>query len=235
MEDFYEEVVVTVNLLIYLFIGNKNQSIFNLNIFNFFYLQKEVPKQQPKPEEKPAQPQEGSEMNQEKVDPKPTVEAKPETEIQKKKKTRHSKLKVDKELLHQSTDKEIQNFFEIEAKMFNQDRLVTETHEKKNELESYVYDLRQKLADSHKSYTPPGEDVKLLNLLSENETWLYGEGATASKGQYIKRIEAVQAIWNPILKRSNIYRELPSLIQDLLQTVSGWEQLAQSTVIFTNF
>lgn len=39
--------------------------------------------------------------------------------------------------------------------MFNNDRLIQETHAKKNELESYIYDMRSKLNEHLSDYTTP--------------------------------------------------------------------------------
>jgi len=39
--------------------------------------------------------------------------------------------------------------FEAEAKMFNNDRLVQETYDKKNELESLIYAVKRNCADKY--------------------------------------------------------------------------------------
>jgi heat shock protein 4 len=39
--------------------------------------------------------------------------------------------------------------------MMNQDRLIIETYEKKNELESLIYSWRERLTGSHKDYAKP--------------------------------------------------------------------------------
>lgn len=39
--------------------------------------------------------------------------------------------------------------------MVNQDKLIHETYEKKNDLESYIYDMRGKLSDQYAKYSTP--------------------------------------------------------------------------------
>lgn len=50
----------------------------------------------------------------------------------------------------------MQNFFTIESTMLNQDRIIVETYERKNELESMVYTWKEKLTGSHQTFAEPG-------------------------------------------------------------------------------
>jgi len=71
----------------------------------------------------------------------------PEPEIQKKKKTKTSLLKTHQLLPPAIEDKIFQKLYSDECQMGNQDRIVRETYDKRNELESYIYEMRQKLSD----------------------------------------------------------------------------------------
>jgi len=49
----------------------------------------------------------------------------------------------------------ISQFYEEEASMAHQDKIITETYDKKNELESYIYDMRNKLQTIYTGYVKP--------------------------------------------------------------------------------
>lgn len=72
--------------------------------------------------------------------------------------------------------------------MLNKDRIILETYERKNELESLLYKWKENLNNSHKEYAKPGDIPPILQLLEENSEWLYGDGQNATRGAYTDRI-----------------------------------------------
>jgi len=68
--------------------------------------------------------------------------------------------------------------------MAHSDRVITETYDKKNELESYIYESRAKLNDKYKEYVKVSIKDNFLVLLQNTENWLYNEGAKATKSAY---------------------------------------------------
>jgi len=74
--------------------------------------------------------------------------------------------------------------------MASQDRLVVETQFFKNELESRIYDYRDKLDSIWTDYT--NDKDNLHTLLNEREQWLYDDGSDSTKGQYKKYLEMVE-------------------------------------------
>lgn len=73
-------------------------------------------------------------------------------------------------------EKEIQNFFSIECSMLNQDRILIETYERKNELESLTYSWKEKLCGSHQEFGKPEEIPGIVSFLESINEWLYGDG-----------------------------------------------------------
>lgn len=151
-------------------------------------------------------------------------------ETKTRKKTRTSNLKFESVITKGFSEKEMAKYFEEEATMFNHDRLIRETYEKKNELESYIYDIRQKLSDKLKDYTTQDVINSFFKLLSENEEWLYGEGTNSSKSSFVQRIENLKKIGDPIKKRWEEYTQLPELVNELLKGIAGYEGFATSKV-----
>ena len=72
--------------------------------------------------------------------------------------------------------------------MLNQDRIIIETYERKNELESMVYTWKEKLAGSHQQYAEPNSIPEILNYLEQVGAWIYDEGQDANRGTYIEKI-----------------------------------------------
>lgn len=58
---------------------------------------------------------------------------------------------------------------EKENSMFMEDKLVADTEDKKNELESYIYELRSKIDDVYAEFANDDEKAKLREKLEQSE------------------------------------------------------------------
>jgi len=90
---------------------------------------------------------------------------------------------------------------EKEAAMFMEDKLVADTEEKKNELETYIYELRNKLDDQYAELASDDEKSKIRVKLDEAEEWLYDEGDDTTKAVYIAKMDEIRALAGPIVQR----------------------------------
>lgn len=61
---------------------------------------------------------------------------------------------------------------EKESQMFMEDKLVADTEDKKNELESYIYELRGKIDDQYSEFASEEEKTKLKEKLEQAEVRL---------------------------------------------------------------
>ena len=61
---------------------------------------------------------------------------------------------------------------EKEGSMFMEDKLVADTEDKKNELESYIYELRSKIDDQYSEFASDEEKAKLKEKLEQSEVRL---------------------------------------------------------------
>ncbi|KAI1660765.1 heat shock protein Hsp88 [Daldinia decipiens] len=101
-----------------------------------------------------------------------------------------------------SLDESTKNsLMEKEASMLMEDKLVADTEEKKNELETYIYDLRNKLDDQYADFASEEEKEKLRSKLTESEDWLYEDGEDATKAVYIAKMDEIRAMAGPITQR----------------------------------
>ncbi len=69
--------------------------------------------------------------------------------------------------------------------MENKDRLIIDTYEKKNELESTTYTWKDRLTSgNYREYIKEEEIPPIIAMLESINEWLYGEGQHAARGQY---------------------------------------------------
>ncbi|KAI0165682.1 heat shock protein Hsp88 [Xylariaceae sp. FL1272] len=91
--------------------------------------------------------------------------------------------------------------YEKEAAMIMEDKLVADTEEKKNELETYIYDMRNKLDDQYADFASEEEKDKLRSKLTDSEDWLYEDGEDATKAVYVAKMDEIRAMAGPITQR----------------------------------
>jgi len=92
---------------------------------------------------------------------------------------------------------------ERENQMFMEDKLVQDTENEKNNLESFIYELKDKILDVYAEFASDDEKAKLNAKLEAIEDWLYDEGEDASKAQYVSKKEDIRSIAGPIIQRYN--------------------------------
>jgi heat shock 70kDa protein 4 len=119
-----------------------------------------------------------------------------------KTKFRTTDLKIDAEEPGLSRD-QIREALDLEASMAYEDRLIRETADKRNELESYIYSMRDRLDGNLNPFSASGERDQLKNLMNTAEDWLYNEGFDVSKGEYSRKIDELRIIGDKIEFRFN--------------------------------
>ncbi|ESZ98678.1 putative Heat shock protein Hsp88 [Sclerotinia borealis F-4128] len=90
---------------------------------------------------------------------------------------------------------------EHENTMNMEDKLVADTEEKKNELETYIYEMRNKIDDQYAEFASDEEKEKLKAKLEASEDWLYDEGEDASKAVYVAKMDEISTVAGPIAQR----------------------------------
>jgi len=126
------------------------------------------------------------------------------------------------------SDKQIENLHEEENKMAASDRLVFETAEKKNAVESYVYDMRNKINESLATFAVESARNLLIKKLDETETWLYGEGENETKSVYVKKLDELKEIGDPIARRKYEYDSRYEALLGLRNAIEHYRVAATS-------
>ncbi|PWN23773.1 putative heat shock protein Hsp88 [Microstroma glucosiphilum] len=117
---------------------------------------------------------------------------------------------------------------EAEGEMYSNDKLVIDTADRKNALEEMIYDQRSKLDSTLRPYVQPEEKEKYLAALNAEEEWLYSDdGEDATKSAYVERIEKLQKIGGPIIKRFQENDARPKAASALRETINKFLEQAQ--------
>jgi heat shock protein 4 len=119
------------------------------------------------------------------------------------------------------TEAELQKEIEVEVAMTNADRVVRETSDARNELESYIYDMRDKIVSESQlaPYCTENEKSTFPTMLETYENWLYEEGFDANKSVYVKKLDELKKVGNAIENRQYEARTRPNAMSTLQKTV----------------
>ncbi|KAK5175666.1 adenyl-nucleotide exchange factor sse1 [Saxophila tyrrhenica] len=103
-------------------------------------------------------------------------------------------------------------YAEEEGQMISEDKLVADTEDKKNELESEIYAMRNKIEEPYESngyadFANEQEKDVVKQKCEQLEDWLYDDGEDATKAQYIAKLDELRASAGPIIQRFNDKRQ----------------------------
>jgi heat shock protein 4 len=151
-----------------------------------------------------------------------------EEEVKKKKQTYSADLKAEVSNFNVMDQRIVDELANYENKMAQQDRLIQETYEKRNELEAFVYDIRNKLNDKYDQFIKPEAKANFLQNLNDVENWLYGDGAKASKMEYQAKLDQIRAVVSMLEKRYKDFDLIPQYISQFANNLTSTEQLLTS-------
>jgi len=118
---------------------------------------------------------------------------------------------------------------EAEAQMALQDRLMAETSEAMNALESSVYSFRDALSTSLSNFLSESDKEKLGAMLTSTEDWLYDDGFDAEKSVYQAKLKEVQDAFAPASSRAREAENRPDALAELQKQISRFTAFATDT------
>ncbi|XP_006643833.1 heat shock 70 kDa protein 15-like isoform X2 [Oryza brachyantha] len=124
--------------------------------------------------------------------------------------------------------KELDKAVEKEFEMALQDRVMEETKDKKNAVESYVYDMRNKLYDKYNDFVTSEDKEALIAKLQEVEDWLYEDGEDETKGVYVAKLEELKKVGDPIEARHKEWMDRGPAIDQLAYCINSFREAALS-------
>ncbi|KAI4355663.1 hypothetical protein L6164_004412 [Bauhinia variegata] len=145
-----------------------------------------------------------------------------------KKKVKKTNIPVAELVYGAMAPVDVQKAVEKEFEMALQDRVMEETKDKKNAVEAYVYDMRNKLHDKYQEFVTASEREEFTVKLQQVEDWLYEEGEDESKGVYVAKLEELKKQGNPIEERCKEYLERGTVIDQLIYCIKSYREAAMS-------
>ncbi|KAJ7567999.1 hypothetical protein O6H91_01G015000 [Diphasiastrum complanatum] len=150
-------------------------------------------------------------------------------EAGKKKKPKRKEVPVHENVLGALPQTELQKAVEKEYEFALQDRVMEETKDRKNAVEAYVYDMRNKLYEKLQDYVTDTEREELSAKLQQTEDWLYEEGEDEIKSVYIAKLEELKKLGDPIEERQREEEARGPAIAELHYYTSSFREAALSS------
>ncbi|KAF9327384.1 ATPase with role in protein import into the ER [Podila minutissima] len=102
------------------------------------------------------------------------------------------------------SNQEIDRMVAEAEKFAEEDRLLKERVDAKNELESYVYSVKNQMGDKAGLGAKVSDEEKkeVLDRVKELEHWLANEGGAASKDRLDEKREELEYVFGPVVKRA---------------------------------
>jgi heat shock protein 4 len=159
------------------------------------------------------------------------AEGKEEEKVEKKKKIKKTLMEYSESRPIDWTKAEIDKEFEAEVAMTNADRIVRETSDMRNELESYIYDMRDKIISERElaNYCTEEEKMAFSTALETAENWLYEDGFDAKKSVYSEKLSGLKKMGNPIEFRQSEAAGRSNAIAVLKRTVEKYTSWLNSS------
>uniref|UniRef100_A0A673ATN1 Heat shock 70 kDa protein 4-like n=1 Tax=Sphaeramia orbicularis TaxID=375764 RepID=A0A673ATN1_9TELE len=156
-----------------------------------------------------AEEMETEDAKQEKKSDQPPQAKKPKV------KTKTVELPIENNLQWQLSSDVLNTFVENEGKMIMQDKLEKERNDAKNNVEEYVYDMRDKLHGALEKFVSEADRDVFSLKLEDTENWLYEDGEDQQKQVYIDKLAELKKLGQPIYNRYVEAEERPKAFEEL--------------------
>ncbi|XP_042517733.1 heat shock 70 kDa protein 16 isoform X2 [Macadamia integrifolia] len=139
--------------------------------------------------------------------------------IRKGRHLRKLEIPVSENVFGGMTKAELAEAHEKELQLDQQDRIMEQTKYKKNALESYVYEIRNKIFHTYRSFASDSEKEGISRNLQQTEEWLYEDGNDESEKVYTSKLEDLKKMVDPIESRYKDEEARAQATRDLLQCI----------------
>jgi len=178
---------------------------------------------------------EKDEVHREEPESKPAKKREPEKRyewidvVKKRQRCKRTDLKIMR-TGNPGFDKEVlQKLMDEETAMQTEMREVIETDARRNDLESYILTMRDKLGDDHiySPYISEADRDKFNAELTKAEDWLY-DNERATKVQFIDKLEELKSIGEPVVWRFKEDGMRADWIAAVLGTISNYRNVTEN-------
>ncbi|XP_052181221.1 heat shock 70 kDa protein 16 isoform X2 [Diospyros lotus] len=149
-------------------------------------------------------------------------------ELEKGKTKRRLDLPVSENVYGGMTKDELLQAQQREFQLAQQDLKIEQTKDKKNTLESYVYETRNKLLNTYRSFASDPEKEGISSNLQQTEEWLYEDGDDETENAYTKKLEDLKKLVDPIENRFKDEEARAQATRNLLNCIVEYRMAAGS-------
>ncbi|XP_039975777.1 heat shock 70 kDa protein 4b [Xiphias gladius] len=143
-------------------------------------------------------------------------------------KTKVLELPIENSPQWQLADDMLNLFVENEGKMIMQDKLEKERNDAKNNVEEYVYDMRDKLHGMLEKFVSESDRDALSLKLEDTENWLYEDGEDQPKQVYIDKLAELKKLGQPIQERYAEAEERPKAFEELGKQIQQYMKFVEA-------
>lgn len=143
-------------------------------------------------------------------------------------KTKTVDLPIENSLHWQLSTDVLNMFVENEGKMIMQDKLEKERNDAKNNVEEYVYDMRDKLHGTLEKFVNESDRDMFSLKLEDTENWLYEDGEDQQKQVYIDKLAELKKLGQPIYERYMEAEERPKAFEELGRQIQLYMKIIES-------
>jgi len=173
--------------------------------------------------------------NSDKKDEKPKEEKKPEKKyewvdvVKRKTRTKRTDLNIAKSSIVGLDDATIQKRMDEETAIQCEMRDIIETGEKRNDVESYIFNMRDKISSSgeYGVFICDADRDKFSEALTKGEDWLY-DNYEASKVMYVEKLDELRMQGDPVVWRFKEHGIRDEWVAALQGTVNNYRLAAMT-------
>uniref|UniRef100_A0A8C7IZR1 Heat shock protein 4a n=1 Tax=Oncorhynchus kisutch TaxID=8019 RepID=A0A8C7IZR1_ONCKI len=143
-------------------------------------------------------------------------------------KTKTVELPIENSLPWQLTNDLVNLFMENEGKMIMQDKLEKERNDAKNNVEEYVYEMRDKLHGVLEKFVSESDRDTFALRLEDTENWLYDDGEDQQKQVYIDKLAELKKLGQPVLERYIEAEERPKAFDELGRHIQQYMKIVEA-------
>lgn len=128
------------------------------------------------------------------------------------------------------TMEQIRQAEQAEKAMLQKDAEIRMRNEAKNDLETYVYNMRDRVNNMYKAFILNDVRENFLQQLDENENWLYtDEGYDAPREAFVQRLTSLKVIGEPVVRRYQENEKRPEMVNTLTQRLESLSRQLEMT------
>ncbi|KAJ0003943.1 hypothetical protein NQD34_010157 [Periophthalmus magnuspinnatus] len=142
-------------------------------------------------------------------------------------KTKTVELPIENSLHWQLSTDVLNGFVENEGKMIMQDKLEKERNDAKNNVEEYVYEMRDKLHGVLEKFVTEADRDTFSLKLEDTENWLYEDGEDQQKQVYIDKLSELKKMGQPICDRYMEAEERPRAFDELGRQIQQYMKIIE--------